>query len=293
MTRSRLLVASAVALFAALTGGPLACVGTTGGEKFDFEAQIGGIERDKEVPYTFTNEYGWAVTLTQADVTAGPLYLNTIAPLGGTAALWRWLSPVKEARADEAHLGEGRIVGEVLGQVRFSALSPSLVRFPVKGVISEEAVRSAEIWFYPPANTPPETLKISTVAIEVAGEARREGALVKFHGKLTLNDDWLPNAQAGDKANTSISEIRQVRGIPVSFVPSPGGRLEIRVALAPLFASADFSNLTQNPQDPDDPEAQVLVQSKSGKYTTDQVMRVLYQGLRSARGTYSVSWKNP
>ncbi|MCS6898145.1 MAG: hypothetical protein RMJ98_00180 [Myxococcales bacterium] len=290
MTRPRLTTPALVSFALSLLGAPLACVGTTGGEKFEFEAVIGGIERNPEVPYTFLNEYGWTVSLSQADLTVGPLYLNTIAPLGGISFLQRWL-PVREARAHSAHLGEGRIVGEVLGRVRFDALSPSLISFPARGVISTDEVRSAEVWFYPPADVPPETVKISGAALEVAGEAERGQERVRFRGRLVLDDDWLPASKPGDRDNTPITAIRQVRGIPARFVPSPGGRLEVRVALAPLFASADFSNLARNPPDPEDPQTRALVQSKTGKYTTDQVMRVIYQGLRAASGTYTVTWR--
>jgi hypothetical protein len=290
LIRARLAASALAALALSLLGAPLACVGTTGGEKFEFDAAIGGIERDTGAPYTFTNEYAWTVTLSRAEVTVGPLYLNTIASLGGVAR-WMRLLPVREARAHSAHLGEGRIVGEVLGRVRFDALSPSLISFPVRGVISTDEVRSAEVWFYPPADVPPETTKISASAVEVAGEATREQQRVRFRGKLILDDTWLPNAKPGDRDNTPITAIRQVRGIPARFTPSPGGRLEIRVALAPLFASADFSNLEQNPFDLEDPQARALIQAKTGKYTTDQVMRVMYQGLRASSGTYTVAWR--
>ncbi|MCU0659084.1 MAG: hypothetical protein MUF64_28670 [Polyangiaceae bacterium] len=269
----------------------VACVGSTGAEKFEFDAAMGGVDRSPEVPYSFTNEYGWTVTLSQADVTVGPLYLNTVSPLGGAASFWRRWSPIREAHAHQSHLGEGRIVGEVLGQIRFSALSPELVRFPVRGVVSEEEVRSAELWFYPPSEVPPETTKIGSAAIEVAGVAEREGEQVRFRGKLVLDDVWLPNAQVGDRDNTPITAIRQVRGVPASFLPSPGGRLEIRMDLAPLFSSADFSNLAQNPMSLEDPQSRALVQSKSGKFATDQVMRVMYQGLRASRGTYTIQWR--
>lgn len=271
-------------------GAPTACVGTTGGEKFEFDAYIGGIDRAMDFPYKIVNEYDWEVTLTQADITIGPLYLSTGTPLGGVTSSWRWWSLVRMAHADESHLGGGRIVGEVLGQIRFSALSSSLERFPVKGVISTEAVRSAEVWFDPPASVPSETLKIATVALEIAGEAKRDGEHIKFHGKLTLNDDWLPSDPVGGKASSSITEVRRVRKIPASFTPSPGGHLEIRVDLAPLLTSVDFAAIQQNPKDPADPSVRWLVQSKGGVGAADQVMRGLYQGLRSSRGTYLIAW---
>lgn len=287
----RLFPAAAAVLAASLAGVPLACVGTAGGEKFAFDAVVGGIEREPSRPYEFTNDYGWSVELTQADFFLGPLYLNTIAPLGGQGAS-RWLPwPVKAAWAGDAHLGGGRLVGELLGQVSFSALSPGLTPFPARGVISAERVRSAEIYFYPPADVPPETSKIAVAAVAVAGRAERGGEVVKFRGKLVLDDTWQPSAQAGDRDNTPITAIRQVRGVAAGFLPTPGGRLELRVDASRLFTAANFSDLAASPADLTDPSARALVQAKSGKFTTDPVMRGVYQGLRASRGTYAVTWK--
>lgn len=274
-----------------LLGAPVSCAGTTGGEKFEFEAVIGGAERDPAQPLVFTNDYGWEVALTQADLFLGPVYLNTISPLGGQTTWWQRWSPVRSAFADPAHLGGGRVVGELLGQVSFSALSPSLVPFPVRGVISSDEVRSAEIFFYPLADVSPETSQITVAALSFAGSAVRGDESYKFRGKLVLNDDWMGNASAGDLDNRSISSIRQVRGIVTGFQPEPGGRLEIRVDVPRLFAAADFSDLSDNPFDLTDPTARALVQAKSGKFSTDQVMRVLFENLRSTRDVYAVSWR--
>lgn len=290
---------STFALLAALaTAG---CASDTGETRFSFGASAGGVERPAHDPgsLTFTNERGWTITLTKATVTFGPVYLNVAPPLReeGLSRLLDFV--VKPAWADGSdHLGAGRVVGEVLGQVTFDALSSELVEFPVAGSLAQERIRTSEVWFYPKPGVAAETTKIGpkpgaaaetgTVALDVAGSATDGQATVRFRGALVLDDAWLPEATAGSRGTLSITEIRKVRGIPSAFYPTEGGRLEVRFDVEEPFRGADFSNLENNPTDADG--TKILVQSKSGKVTTDQVMTNLYQGLRSATGTYSVRW---
>jgi hypothetical protein len=261
---------------------PSGC-GSTGSKRFTFETRAGGA-RDAGMPYTFTNGTGWTITLTKATVTVGPIYLNVVAPLR-TASRW---SLFKSAYADEAHLGGGRVVGEVLGQVTVDALSSRLVTLGSRGTITEEQVRTAEIWLWPPPQIAPETIGIDAPAADFAGEAVRGSEHVRFRGTIVIDDAWASDAKAGDITATPITEIRQIRGIPASFFPEEGGALEIRVDVKPLFRGADFSTLANNPVDADGTVR--LVQAKSGPVTTDQVMRNAFQGLRASRGTYDVRW---
>ncbi len=279
------------ALALALAFAPAGCASDTGETRFSFDARAGGIERPAHDPgsLTFTNERGWTITLTKATVTFGPVYLNVAPPLrdDGLSRVLDFF--VKPAWADGSdHLGAGRVVGEVLGQVTFDALSSELVDFPVTGSLAQERIRTAEVWFYPKPGVAAETTKIGTPALDVAGSATKGQDTVRFRGALVLDDAWLPEATAGSRGTLSITEIRKVRGIPAAFYPTEGGRLEVRFDVEEPFRGADFSNLENNPTDDDG--TKVLVQSKSGNVTTDQVMTNLYQGLRSAKGTYSVHW---
>lgn len=266
------------------------CAGDTGTKRFSFDAEIGGAERDGSGPLTFTNQTGWTITLTRAEVTLGPVYLNVIPPLRDpTQSLLDFFVGTAWAHG-EGHLGEGRIVGQVLAQVSFDALSPALVPFPALGTISQEEVRTTEVWFYPEPGVSSDTTKIDTVAFDVVGEAVRGDDDIRFRGALILNDAWLPDQPAGTRGNQSIAGIRKVRGIPGAFSPAEGGHLEIRFDVTRLFRGADFSNLEDNPSDQDG--TKVLVQSKSGNVTTDQVMTNIYQGMRDVNGTYVVRWTN-
>lgn len=292
--------------------GELGCAGGTGSKRFSFEARAGGVEREgNSGPLTFTNQGGWSITLTKADVTIGPLYLNVVPPLTddtqgllpSSPRIHRMLGGVDSRRGffdlfektawahGEGHLAAGRIVGEVLGQLRFSALSSELVSFPVTGSITQEEVRTAEVWFYPEPGVASDTTQIDTVAFDVAGVATKGGDTVRFRGALTLNDAWQPDVPAGSRSTVPITDLRKVRGIPTTFFPNEGGRLELRFDVTRLFRGADFSNLASNPADKDGTKA--LVQAKTGKVTTDQVMTNLYQGLRESTGTYSVRWVGP
>jgi hypothetical protein len=267
------------------------CAGGTGSKRFAFEASVGGSEDIAPGAFTFTNQTGWTITLTRADMTIGPVYLNVVPPLRDPS--YGLLDVfIRPAWAEgQSHLADGRIVGEVLSQVQFSALSPALVAMPVPGSITQEQVRTAEVWFYPAPGVSADATKIATVALDVAGQATRGASTIRFRGALKLDDAWLPDVPSGTRGVLSIAELRKVRGIQASFFPSEGGRLEIRVDVKRFFRGADFSNLDANPIDADG--TKVLVQSKTGKVTTDQVMTNLYQGLREAEGSYNVRWIDP
>ncbi len=280
--------ALAFAIAAIATTPPLAGCGATGEQRFEFTARAAGATRDDgqaSGPLTFTNELGWTVTLTKATVTLGPVYLNVVAPLRGA---WFGVPWVKTAHADGAsHLETGRVVGEALGQVTFDALSEAPVPFPVRGTITSDEVRTLDVWFYPAPGVAPETTKIATIAVDVAGEAVRGTDDVKFRGALVLDDSWLPSAQPGQTGVATITSVRQVRGIPAAFRPTANGTLTLRLDPKRCFRGADFGNLDASPVDPDG--TKVLVQGKTATATTDQVMTNLYQGLR-ATATYTVTW---
>jgi len=259
--------------------------GTTGSKRFTFEARAGGVERDGAAPYTFVNATGWTVTLTKANVTIGPLYLNVVAPLRAERLRFAW---VRSAFADDDHLSGGRVVGEVLGRVTVDALSPSLVSFPVTGTMTEEQVRTADIWLWPSSEVPPERVDVDEPSLEVEGEATRGAAQVRFRGRLVIDAAWATDAKPGEVSADPITVVRQIRGIPATFFPREGGSLEVRIDVKPLFRGADFGSLSANPIDPDGRVR--LVQAKTGSVTTDQVLRNAFQGLRAARGTYAVRW---
>ena len=268
------------------------CAGGTGSQRFEFEARAGGSGAATADAHTFTNEKGWVISLSRATVTLGPVYLNVIPPLtDSTASLWSFFIRPAWAQAGGSHLDAGRVVGEVLSQLTFDALSAELVPFPSRGTMTQEAVRTAEIWFYPAPGVSAEATKIDTVALDVAGRATRDDAQVHFRGQIVLNDDWIAEQTLGARGNQSITGIRKVRGVPATFFPTEGGQLELRFDVTRLFRGADFSSLQQSRTDKDG--TKVLEQKQSASTNRDQVTTNLYQGLRETSGTYSVRWAEP
>jgi hypothetical protein len=267
------------------------CAGGTGSQRFSFEARIGGTGPATAEAHTFTNPKGWVISLSRANVTLGPVYLNVIPPLTeSNASIWDFF--IRPAWAHgEGHLDSGRMVGEVLSQVTFDALSEELAAFPSSGTITQEQVRTAEIWFYPAPKVSVDALDPETVALDVAGTATRGDTSVGFRGQLELNGDWISEQTEGTRGNQSIAAIRKVRGVPALFFPTEGGRLEIRFDVTRLFRGADFSSLEHSKTDADG--TKVLEQRQTTAVNRDQVTTNLFQGLRETTGTYSVRWVGP
>lgn len=259
-----------------------ACLGTTGNERLAFTAEAGAVDAPNA---TFINDFGWSIRLTTARMRLGPVYLNTVAPLRAS----RGFRLIREAHADEAHLGGGLIVGEVLGDLEIDLLDPVLRPFPAPGQVTGDAVRTAEIRFWPGAGIDPATPSTEPV-FETAGEASLDGETIAFEGRLFLDETWLPNAQPGDRNFLTLSDIRQVRGIPADFVATEGGALEVRVDPRRLFATANFAQIRSNPTMPSKPDVRMLTQASGSSGTTDQVMRSVYDAVRSVR-TYDVRWR--
>lgn len=266
-----------------------ACAGGTGARKFDVDAFASG-HPDVAKGRPFVNDLGYAVRLDRATVTAGPVYLNVVAPRGGATTARGFLFPFERvAHAHgEDHLGSGRIVGEVLGQLTFDALGGARVPFPTRATVTNEAVRTVDVWLYPPPGSDPETKKVRA-ALDVEGTAERGGATVRFRGGLAIDEAFLPDAEPGTRGARTLSEIRRIRGIAASFTPEEGGALEIVFDVREAFRGCDFGALTANPKDPDG--AFRLVQGKTTG--NDQVVTSLFQGLKSATGTWTVRFVSP
>lgn len=159
--------------------------GSTGSDRFDFAADARG-----RAPATFVNAAGWSVHLERARFVVGPVYL---APQAGRDA--------------------ERYVGEVLERVTVDVLAPAPTPFPTAGSMTEDVVRSAEIW---------------VADVDFAGEATRGEERVPFDGHVVLDELQ-----------------RRVRGVPVTFVPREGGALELSIDARVLFAGADFHDPDQ------------------------------------------------
>jgi hypothetical protein len=247
-----------------------ACSDTTGSQRVAFAVEAAGIERDASQPLTFTSDQGWSITLTEARIALGPIYLNTVAPLEA-----RSRSPLQRlgdlllpsAYADgESHLGAGRIVAEVTSQSEVDALDPSLSALRGGGNGIDVPALTAEVWLFNRDGA------LGGAAVRVAGTARREELEVPFEGSLVIDQTLV-------SAGSSLDEARKVRGIPARMTPSAGGTLRVRIDPRGWFDGADFRELTSGTP-------------REGRYrfsAQDNVGRAFLNRVRS-RSTFSVSF---
>lgn len=246
------------------------CGDATSGGRASFEVHVGGVERDARAPMTFDNDQGWRVTLTDARIAVGPIYLNTLTPVVARRTLGDRVSDlfVRSAWADGAlHLGAGRIVGQVTTQVVVDLLDPALQTLPGGGDGVLERVHSLEFWYF---NDP----AIQGAAVRVAGVAEKGEQRVNFDGALEINE-----ALATPQRPLEVA--RRVRGVPGDFELTDGGSLTVRVDPRGWFRGADFSELLARPASPEgvrtfDP--------------TDNVGRAFIENARGVQGVFLPSF---
>lgn len=247
-----------------------ACGDTTGGARVSFAVRVGGVERAERGPLRFETDQGWRVTLTEARIAVGPIYLNTIAPVVARRSLGDRLSDLVIAPAwahGETHLGAGRIVGQVTTQVLVDVLDPGLTSIPGGGDGVDERVNSLEFWYFNEG-------AMQNAALRVAGVAERDAVSVPFEGALVV-DERLATPQA------PLDMARRVRGVPADFELTEGGALTVRVDPTGWFRGADFSELLTLPE------------GTSGRRrfsTDDNVGRAFVENVRGTRGVFVPSF---
>lgn len=247
-----------------------ACGDTTGSQRVSFAVEAAGPERDAAQPLSFDNDQGWTITLTEARVALGPVYLNTLAPLEG--GLWRRIGDALLPSAyahGGSHLASGRIVGQVTTQVEVDALAPAFAAIPGGGDGVGDAALTAEVWLYNRDGA------LGGAAMRVAGVARRAEVEVPFEGSLVVDQSLV-------STGGTLDEARRVRGIPAALTLVDGGSLRVRVDPRGWFEGADFSELARGT-------------TRDGRYrftAADNVGRAFAARARSRSG-FSVSFAPP
>jgi hypothetical protein len=280
LARHALPFAATLAVLNALTfaAGIEGCGGTTGLRRVRFSARAGAVERGAG-PITFETRTGFRVTLSEARVAVGPIYFNTLAPLETSrrlettqpsrarrslaTSLRSLLVPLAHAHG-ESHFGRGRIVAEVNEQREIDLNSGDIVTFERGALGVDEPVRTAELWLY-------NRESMSGAVLRVAGVAERDGRSMRFAGGFAIDPAAATQEQPLDAQ-------RQVRGIPVEFVPDEEVLVDLRIDLRPCFIQADFSELASLEPDRDG------VRHFSRR---DNVGAGVEAGLRSTRGTWT------
>lgn len=254
---ARYLLAFVALVAVALT----ACVGTTGGEEFSFQAFARGPE-GVSAPYGFVNGKGYSVSLERARVHVGAVYLNRSAPTSVSASTSCTLAGIYSA--------------EVPGALDVDALSAVPQPFPITGDATSDRARTGEVWLTGgDVNDPSDT----TVILDVAGTAARDGESHAFEGKLTIGENRVQPTPPAEPGLKPICKERIVSPIAVDITPARGGHLTLAVEPAKMFANVDFSELT--------PNADGTLEFDDDPATATPASTNLYIGLRASSGVYS------
>jgi hypothetical protein len=248
--------------FCALAG----CVGTTGGDLVTFDAFAAGPEDAVSgEPIAFENSRGYAVSLTRARLHVGAVYLNR--------------SRVNSVGSETGCFLPGIYVAEVTSGLDVDVLSSELQPFPGLGSGTTDRALTAEVWLFGGGDI--DEVDDSTVILDVAGTASKDGVSYPFEGGVTIAENRLvePPSRAQPGANP-ICKQRIVSPIAVDVTIARGESLVLRVDPRGFFANVDFSELASAGGDPP-----VFRFDDGGG---DPASQALYGGLRSASGVYDV-----
>ncbi|HEY1957930.1 MAG TPA: hypothetical protein VGH28_20055 [Polyangiaceae bacterium] len=252
------------------------CVGSTQYQLFDFAAAAAGAA-DATSPLSFdestSDGHVWHVTLTQATLHVGALYLNQSQPVSGSQ--------------DTQCILPGTYTGEVLGTsldggpsgLTVDLLSPAPQMFPSPGHGSTYPTLVGQVWLTGgDVNATGDVTKI----LVVAGTATDDlGADIPFEGSITIGTNRVPSNQVGG-GNPACKQ-RIVSPIPTNVSVQSSGGLLLRVDAKRLFVNVDFSQLEKF-------SSTYGFSDAPGTATYTQPSINLFSNLRSA-ATYSFSWE--
>jgi len=252
ISRRPSLVALAAAL--ALASGAAGCESGTGGRPVTFDMRVGAMSTGQGA---FTTSSGWTVTLDDACVAVGPIYLHANPPhlagasraragdragdaaaRGGSVAgasrnlftrAADWLVPAAHAHEGDQHFAGGEVRGEWVGQgVLAPFADPELHLSGINGLAGP--FRSFTVVLDVPAGELALDSCLRGHHAYVAGSAALGDELVLFEGGLDIEAE-------GQK--------RRVEGLAGVGALDDGSVVNVRVDLAHWFDQADFSTLTE------------------------------------------------
>jgi len=242
-----------------------ACVGTTGDQVVDFEAVASGPQDAiSGQPLSFQGSRAWEVTLSEARLHIGALYLAEAMPVSG-------------AQATSCVL-PGSYVAQVVEGRDIDLLSNQPQAFPTPGRGITLEARAGQVWLTGSdvdlANAP----NPPTVILRLTGSARRGSELRPFQAQLTIASNRVSSA-GGPAGGSPICKERIVSPIATRIQVENGGTLWLRVDPRLLFTNVDFGAL--------EAEGDVFVFKDD---SSDQPSANLYNNLKQAGPLYEFSW---
>lgn len=226
MTRRRRALGALTASVALLAA--WACEPGTGGRRAMFDLSV----EPAPAPRAFRTALGWDVTLEEACVSVGPIYLYAEAGLSASVRrAYDWFLPSAHAHPGVDHFNGGEVRGEWLEQLALDLTSGERVDLGAREGIAGEA-RSVTIGLHPPrASALGATTCLRGHQAYVVGVAARGAEAVRFEGGLDIE-------AVGTKRRIQIS---------ADVVIDDQRRLLVTVDPRPWFYQTKFDELTVDP----------------------------------------------
>lgn len=207
----------------------------------------------------FDTSAGWHVTLDEARVVVGPIYLHANPPVGMASRgplrrAWDLLVPSAVAHAGDQDFFGGAVHGELLTPVVYDVLSGGLDAGEAIGDAAR--LRSFTLGLFPAGRRVDEGDPLATAQAVVRGTATKEGLTVPFVGAMAIPD---------------VDRNRWVDGLPADAVLSEGGVFVLTVRPKRWLDRARFDEL-----DTDADEGRRLIDPDSQAWAAWQL------GLRSS-----------
>jgi len=249
----------------ALSSATAACQGTTGGRYVDFEAVASGpADAVTGQALSFEGSLGWQVTLSEATLHVGALYLAESMPAAGAGAA--------------SCILPGDYVAQVVEGREIDLLSSEPRAFPALGHGTMLEARAGQVWLTSDDVNLASTPTPATVILHVIGRAQRARELRPFQADLTIAGNRV-NSGEGAAGDSPICNERIVSPIPIQVRVEGSGALWLRVDPRLLFTNVDFGAL--------EPEGAVFVFKDD---SSDQPSATLYDNLKQPGPLYDISW---
>ncbi len=244
--------------------------GSTGGELVEFDVIAKGQATTTPThEYRFTNDQGWRISLSEASLQIGAVYLNEQMPLPG--------GPFDSCTKS------GLYVGEMTQALLVNALDPGAQRFPVKGQGLSIPAHSAELWLKDDRTAL--DAQGAAPSVHCHGTAQRHGHSIEFSARVSIGANrQLAQTEPNRPGANPVCRQRIVGPIAANFAPSSGGRLEITIDPAEWLRQTDFSTLPGYADGaflefPDD--------------ASTQASDSLFRGIKNTSASYHLEWSIP
>ncbi len=217
-------------LFLAMLAAALSCTGTTGFELVTFNAGASGApDAVKGHPYSF-DVPGYRITLTEATLHVGALYLTQSMPTSGGGP----------ASCVPAGTYAGVFVGEVRGGGDIDLLDPSVQPLSVTGDGSTIRATTGQVWLtHGDVNA-----SDPTPVLTLRGSFESAGQDHTFAAAMTIDENRISATKNSNlPGEFQLCTLRIVSGIAVDLTLAQGGTLVLQIDPRALFLGVPLSDL--------------------------------------------------